>query len=252
MKAIDIIDNNEGWMTLPSITERDIKVIQSAILESYNKNIASFFNSTDSRIVDSFSKLAEYHESELGTTYHSKAWPKLSRIVSKDNAHSIREIFRDHLSLYFRDFTISDEEELGYPNIYWRLVRPNKEEDVGDIHKDKWFWDINTNQVMPVGKTKRYKIWIPLISDTLKNTLEFVSFSQLNPNIRWAKKKKNNQEKPILIDRHYIEEVECSNCRNNFPILFHDEILHRGPVYRGKSSRVSIEFTLCVSEKDIL
>ena len=62
MKAIDIIDNNEGWMTLPSITERDIKVIQSAILESYNKNIASFFNSTDSRIVDSFSKLAEYHK----------------------------------------------------------------------------------------------------------------------------------------------------------------------------------------------
>ena len=67
-----------------------------------------------------------------------------------------------------------------------------------------------------------------------------------------GKEEKNNQEKLILIDRHYIEEVECSNCRNNFPILFHDEILHRGPVNRGKSSRVSIEFTFVSRERYIM
>ena len=43
----------------------------------------------------------------------------------------------------FGKFSISDENKLGYGELVWRLVRPNKKDDVGPIHCDKWFWDLN-------------------------------------------------------------------------------------------------------------
>ena len=31
--------------------------------------------------------------------------------------------------------TVSDEDNLGRPNIYWRLVRPGYAQDVGPLHR---------------------------------------------------------------------------------------------------------------------
>ena len=46
-----------------------------------------------------------------------------------------------------------------HPDIFWRLVRPKKK-DVGSIHADIWFWDIN-NWKVPDNKDC-LKIWMLL------------------------------------------------------------------------------------------
>ena len=41
------------------------------------------------------------------------------------------------------EFEITDEEGYGHPALYWRIVRPNSHNDIGPLHADKWFWDLN-------------------------------------------------------------------------------------------------------------
>ena len=55
----------------------------------------------------------------------------------------------NQLSKIFGKFSISDENNIGYGELVWRLVRPNKKDDVGPIHCDKWFWDLNPTHYVP-------------------------------------------------------------------------------------------------------
>ena len=40
-------------------------------------------------------------------------------------------------------FYLFEKDFLGWPNFYWRIVRPNKVNDVGPLHRDEWFWKLN-------------------------------------------------------------------------------------------------------------
>jgi hypothetical protein len=57
-------------------------------------------------------------------------------------------------------FSISSEENSDYPQIYWRITRPQSPTDVGPFHKDSWFWSANPDWVISSSST-RYKVWVP-------------------------------------------------------------------------------------------
>ena len=82
----------------------------------------------------------------------------------KNNIHS----WDIKLKSFFGEISISDEENLGYGNIYWRLVRPNEFSDIGPIHRDSWFWELNKNFPRPNFPFQRIKVWIAIETEAGK------------------------------------------------------------------------------------
>ena len=110
--------------------------------------------------VNRFEKLGleRYHEASH-LLDHSSVWPKKVRILPQDAVLEIRKMcFICQLEDYFGQFEISDEENVGREEIYWRLVRPNEKNDLGLLHADAWFWDLG-HGITP-DDVIRVKIWI--------------------------------------------------------------------------------------------
>ena len=57
----------------------------------------------------------------------------------------------------YRDIEITDEYNFGHGEVYWRIVRPNEKLDVGPIHADRWFWEINKDYT-PKKKKKELNV----------------------------------------------------------------------------------------------
>ena len=83
-----------------------------------------------------------YHEKSDLLDHHA-IWPKEARILSLENVKEIRQMsFFEELESDFGTFEISDENDVGREEIYWRIVRPNEGQDMGPLHADAWFWEL--------------------------------------------------------------------------------------------------------------
>jgi hypothetical protein len=249
MTILHEVNQGRGWALLSPLSDDSLASVHSAIYNSFSDIIDSA--NLNSCGFNDFSDLCYYHKSSIAINFHEDLWSKRNRLLNEKSSRELNLIFHNHLSGVFRDFAISDEEDLGYPNIYWRLVRPNSATDVGPAHRDSWFWSIATHQKMPLGKDIRYKVWIPLIISEGLNSLSFWSYSQLDQNIRWATIRRNDCIKPCLIDDDINSKLSVTSCHAGQPILFHDDVIHKGPVNKTDQTRVSLEFTLCVNEHDL-
>ena len=249
IEPIDEVNQGKGWSVLPTIQREEITIIHSGILDCFNSALTK--NNLGAYTIKDFSEMAKYHQSPLARRYHNKLWSKRNRVLNNASANEVTDLFKEILSGIFRSFEVSDEERLGFGNIYWRLVRPNAASDVGAAHRDSWFWEISPNQTMPPGKTTRYKVWIPLIISEGVNSLSFYSYSQLNKNLKWSTNIRDGQEKPFLVGDDISTKLVVANCQQGQPILFHDDTIHKGPINTSNTTRVSLEFTLCVNETDL-
>jgi len=139
-------------------------------------------------------------------------------------------------------YYITDEENLGYPNFYWRIVRPNSNGDVGPIHADGWFWELRKWQFPP--SHRRVKVWMPLVQDDTDSSLLVVPNSHLSKfnyitvmdTFGLPKPKLSNDERKVKGRPSSVKTGEC--------IVFHDLLLHKGRSTRRL--RLSIEFTVGV------
>lgn len=248
-EALYEVNQGKGWTVLPTIPSDSIAKIHSSILGCFN-DVLSKYN-LDAYKLSKISGMSKYHLSPVANAFHDMIWPKKNRLLSNESAKEVTDIFRIFLSDIFRSFEVSDEERLGYGNIYFRLVRPYSASDVGPAHRDSWFWRILPNQIMPEGKTARYKIWTPIMISEGVNALAFYSHSQLKKNLKWETQIRGGQVKPFLIE-DISSKLVVANCNNGQPILFHDDTIHKGPINTSDKTRVSIEFTLCVNKTDLL
>lgn len=102
---------------------------------------------------------------------HAEVWPKTTRVFPREAISLIKKMdFFKRLTNEVGDFVISDEENFGWENIYWRLVRPGNA-DFGSLHQDKWFWEIGEYGKVPDYPHERLKIWIAIHTVTGKNGL---------------------------------------------------------------------------------
>ena len=67
---------------------------------------------------------------------------------------------------------ITEEDNPGYPEMYYRLVRPSPHKDVYPLHADKWFWDLGNNEIP--SKYKRIKFWISLWNENKNSGSRYV------------------------------------------------------------------------------
>lgn len=177
---------------------------------------------------------------------HSSIWPKKVRILPPEAVAQIRQMsIFGQLESMFGEFSLSDEDNVGWEEIYWRLVRPNEKSDVGPLHADKWFWDLGHGTTPP--NTRRVKVWIAIFCETGLSGLRIVPGSHLQ-DIPFHGEKRHGMLKPQIDLQEEELSVEMFYSKPGDAIVFHDKLIHGGAVTAGNQTRVSIEFTMFIPE----
>lgn len=193
----------------------------------------SLFDSTYDELIH-FISVNRFHEIKT----------KNNRILNKQNSNRLQKLIFQYLNLNENDGFISDEELIGHPNFNWRLVRGNSPSDVGPIHADKWFWDLNKDLDIYPNST-RIKVWVPLIQYDNEYSLCVLPGSHKEKydydSIIEAGTKKI---KPLINDK-YTFRMQPAIIPIGSIIVFNDNLLHGG--LSSHNLRNSIEFTLILN-----
>ena len=235
----DELRGNGGYAVL-FFSSEELEVLRKLIRQQWLKRIQEVAPDQAGKF-DAIS-MESYHEL-ANLIDHRDAWPKLERILHQPAVDQIRLLptFKK-LEDEFGAFTISDEENLGRENIYWRLVRPNSPFDVGPMHADKWFWDLGHGDT-PAG-VFRVKIWIPIYCEPGKSGFRFVPGSHL-ADWPYHGEFRDGIVKPVIEVREDDLDIQIFQSKPGQAIIFNDKLLHGG-VVGGSLSRVSLEFTMFV------
>jgi len=183
---------------------------------------------------------------------HKEVWPKSSRVLTQLVVEKIKTFpFIARLKSELGEFSISDVYDTyqhhGEQEIYWRLVRPNIDSDVGPLHVDKWFHEsFNDGEGMFPAGVVTVKIWIPLFCESGKNGLVIAPGSHLH---KWNFHLENidGLTKPIPDDDLSKLNTQLMYTESGNMLIFNENTLHGGAVNRGIKTRVSAEITLVLN-----
>ena len=240
------LDTQEGYEILPKIEDYEYNYLKDSIEKQWIRVIERYDSSMSQKIREEGIKIYNYHK--LGENLrHNEMWPKKNRIFNKDVINNLLKTeFIKKLKASIGEFEISDEENIGYQNIYWRLVRPIPNIDIGGMHRDEWFWKINQHYKEPDYPYIRRKVWIPIYSELGKNGLLVKPYSQLDENLEWCAKKVDGNYKPRLVSNISEKDMKHLETEDGEMVIFHDKMLHGGSKNIGKKCRISIEFTALI------
>ena len=174
-------------------------------------------------------------------------WRKASRILPPSfgkwfaNTTFYKKLERD-----FNILKVSDEENFGWPNFYWRIVRPNERDDVGPLHRDAWFWELNSKYIEPKIPFRRLKVWIAIYTEPGLNGLLIEEYSHKRQDIKWKGELRDDIQKPVLLTQEKDLKPKLIIRSPGEAIVFHDKVLHGGAVNIGTKSRISLECTMFV------
>jgi len=177
---------------------------------------------------------------------HNQFWSKPVRVLNKQFTQWLygSTLMNNYRQAFGNQILITDEEKLGYGNVYWRLVRPGIARDVGPLHRDKWFWDIDQSQWLPTYPTRRIKTWIPLVPEPYNNGLLVVDNSHMSDNIKWETFEKDGRIKPRLIEQSLEQAPRRIDVQLGDALTFHDSLIHGGSLNLSSFTRISLEFTI--------
>ena len=173
---------------------------------------------------------------------HSRIWAKAARMLGREETDTILQMdfFRKILPAVLGPYDVADFEGRGFPELTWRLVRPNELQDVGPIHKDVWFTDMAKNQ-FPEHKD-RVTIWTSVHTEPGLSGLLVVPGSQ-SQEVPFHIEERHGMKKPVLDVKDEDLNIQMANMAPGDVILFNPRMLHGGAVNRGSLCRVSLELT---------
>jgi len=191
-------------------------------------------------------EMSQYHKlSHL--IEHENMWPKSTRILGPSAVEQVMNLpFFQMLKQTFSIESIATEEDCGWQEMYWRIVRPGNT-DVGSLHADRWFWDLG-HGIMPKGM-RRLKIWIALDVDIGLSGLSVIPGSHLKHD--WAYH--GEMDHTGTVKPKFDEDISQLNIydvptkQGDF-IIFHDDLIHGGMENRSNTTRVSMEATLLIPD----
>lgn len=236
------INRGKGFV-LGQLREQDLLLLRKLVVDQYVNVIKSVAPEAVAKFVhvpmDSYHKIYQPDMFE-----HASTWPKKVRVLGPSALKMIESTsFYQSLLNCFGQFQVSDEEKFGWPNMYWRLVRPGTN-DIGPLHADAWFWELGHGE-MPQGY-HRVKLWVSLYSEKDKSGLRVIADSHKKQDWRYHSEERDGKLKPVF------DEIESELDILNLPleagecVIFHDKLLHGGMPNFSDSTRVSMEFTLLV------
>lgn len=241
INVIDRLEKDRGYYLGFFFQENELACVQTWVRNQWLENIK--LHSPEN--LEKFSNLAITHYHELSHLIdHASAWPKINRILPKEAIDYIRSTsLIASLEDVYGHFEISDEEKVGREEIYCRLVRPNQPADVGPLHADAWFWELD-HGATPSG-VKRVKVWVALYCEPGLNGLRVVPNSQKR-NWKYHGEYRDGFSKPQIDEDEATLPVQLLHTNSGDAIVFHDRLLHGGVINRGMCTRVSLEFTMFV------
>jgi len=240
---IEAIFNGEGFYTDKTLKEAEFNYLYETVQNSYSDTLSHYMPDGEKKY-----NIKDYEKLDLNNE-HKKIWTKSNRILKEkavkhwiDNSELI-----SYLKAELGNIRISDEEDMGYPNVYWRLVRSNKKEDIGPLHRDEWFWILNDNYKDSESQT-RIKVWIPLLTETGQNGLLVLPNSHKDESIKWNKFDRDGEPKPKLYSCINNKDLKLLNLNKKNLVIFNDRLLHGGALNKGTLPRVSLEFTIFINK----
>jgi hypothetical protein len=236
------IVNGPGFTIIDFLSSDQLAQVRELVTDHFFSVVAANHLSQDFM---SLALLSTYHTFKSSAN-HGTLWTKSNRILP--NSHFLRFLATSSLFERFgalANLSITDEDNIGYGNVYWRLVRPFHESDVGPLHCDQWFWLLNKHHTMPKGTNTRLKLWAPLFSDLGKNGLLVEPFSHIRDDIKWVGEFRHGIHKPVLLTDPSSFNLKLLHIQPGQAILFHDKLIHGGALNKSvDSTRVSVELTL--------
>lgn len=187
-------------------------------------------------------KQLKYSYSSVDDNTHSILSPKSTRLFNPDQLALIYQMpFFSTLESLIGSFTVTQEESYGFPEIYWRITRPNKKTDIGPIHADSWFWDLNPLW-RPTFYTNRIKVWVPLEVQAGSNGLNVVAGSH-RASYEYEIIEHAGKRKPSILSAIVPDDISLLDMKASDIVIFHDQLLHGGALNTSFYPRVSFEFT---------
>lgn len=231
---------SEGFVILPLLNSHQFLAIRSMISRKWRNRLIEHYPHRESQIhgLD----LADYH-TIASNIDHPNLWTKEHRLFSPEEVDTLLDIgILGNLAELLPDVTIVDIEGIGYPEIYWRLVRPGTS-DVAPAHRDSWFWEI-TNKLNEEEQLNLAKIWLPIVSVPSESGLGVYPRStnwQIKPNIEF----RHGRLKPLL-PKNALEDRAYENLPlvEQEGVLFHRDLFHFGIPHSVNSTRLSVEFAI--------
>jgi len=240
----DKVINSPGYSVDLKLNLNELNMFRDAVSKQYiellKKINPNFYKNKEDDLIQNYHNLKDRID-------HAKIIPKINRCLPMDFVDNFKsmQIYKNLVSI-FGSFKISGiiADNQTFPNheeIYWRLVRPNIAEDVGPLHADKWFHEIDHNHNKVLGlNTYTIKIWIPLFSEPGKNGLLVVPDSN-SMILNYKTSLRNSSLKPELIDK--VESTLVKSEPGNL-IIFNENLVHGGAINLGNFTRVSCEITM--------
>ena len=228
-----------GLVQGPSFTAAEVERIRELIKCHVIETARQVSPSTASAIAAV--PLDQYHR-VVEERNHRQLLSKLGRVLSARAVDEIRQMsFFDYVRDAFGPYYLSDEENLGHEQICFRVVRPNRREDVGSLHRDSWFWDYFHFPV-PDG-ISRVKVWVP-VCGTLERTGLLLAPGSHHQSAGYRTETVDG--KLAFLPEVDAESVDLRRFRGNpgDPIFFNYNVLHVGALTHGENSRVSFEITI--------
>ncbi len=180
--------------------------------------------------------------SSITDDFHRVISPKSTRLFNSEQLASIYEMpFFSSLKSLIGQFSVTQEENYGLPEIYWRITRTNKNTDIGPIHADGWFWDLNPSW-QPDHYTNRTKVWVPLEVHLGRNGLNVVPGSH-NKSYQYQVIEYDGKRKPSILSIIDPNDISLLDMETSDIVIFHDRLLHGGALNTSCYPRVSFEFT---------
>lgn len=233
----------KGFISSFALSGEELQVFNSKLTDYVCENAANISKSLADELCEV--GLAKLHK-VIDDNYHAELLGKMNRIVPAELVSYLKstECFQNFGEL-FGDYFLSDEENIGREQICFRIVRPQKEKDVGSWHKDRWFWDHYRFDTQV--KAGRVKAWSQLIGEPELSGLRFMPGSHLME-IKYQAVEQSGKLKflPEKIGDSQ-ESYQFSGKLGEF-VLFNYDVLHVGAKNQGLDCRVSIETTFCFNE----
>jgi len=226
-----------GYTCADSLTPVELKVIRSFVAEEIS---AATNKSIPEEHIEIYHNLIEPSD-------HIKLASKDARIFSSSKLEYIQNTeLVSALRRNIPGFSITNEENGGDPEIYWRIVRPNQKHDVGPLHADAWFWRMGIGEVDE--KSIRIKVWVQIAGN--EPGFVFIPNSHLFE-FDYKSNSINGKNKPVFINNlpeHHLERWPVTLGKG---IIFNDRLLHGGAT-SDLTTRASFEFTFTALREYIL
>jgi hypothetical protein len=246
-----------GYSTAFSIDAAELTFLREAIFRQWMARIEALYPG----LADGFRAGGLEHYDRLSHLIsHETLWKKEYRVLPKESVAALAQF----------DFVRRLTAELGgacrisnvvffsgeipdYPEVYWRLVRPNVVTDVGALHTDNWFHRLlGSGESLYDKEETTVKMWLAIYAEPGLNGLYVVPGSHGKT---WRVK---HVPAADGYGRPALDEPLGDYARYLVPtapgqaVLFNENLLHGGALNAGATSRVSVEMTFILKRASII